>query len=91
MQANRSGFLYVLDAKDGKLLAANAFGKVNWADGVDLKTGRPKVNDVFKGALRRQERHRVAVGVRRDQLAAHVVQPEDRDALHQHPPYRHDL
>ena len=35
MQANRNGFLYVLDAKDGKLLAANAFGKVNWADGVD--------------------------------------------------------
>ncbi|MDB5569458.1 MAG: quinoprotein ethanol dehydrogenase [Hyphomicrobiales bacterium] len=51
MQANRNGFLYVLDAADGKLLAANAFDKVNWADGVDLKTGRPKVNDVFKGAL----------------------------------------
>src|SRR6476469_2217122 len=51
MQANRNGFLYVLDAKDGKLLAANAFEKVNWADGVDLKTGRPKVNDVFTGAL----------------------------------------
>jgi alcohol dehydrogenase (cytochrome c) len=51
MQANRNGFLYVLDAKDGKLLAANAFEKVNWADGVDMKTGRPKVNDVYKGAL----------------------------------------
>jgi alcohol dehydrogenase (cytochrome c) len=51
MQANRSGFLYVLDAKDGKLLAANTFGKVNWADGVDLETGRPRVTDVYKGAL----------------------------------------
>jgi alcohol dehydrogenase (cytochrome c) len=51
MQPNRNGFLYVLDAKDGKLLAANAFGKVNWASGVDLKTGRPIVTDVFKGAL----------------------------------------
>jgi len=51
MQPNRNGFLYVLDAKDGKLLAANAFGKVNWASGVDLKTGRPMVTDVFKGAL----------------------------------------
>ena len=51
MQANRSGFLYVLDAKDGKLLAANTFGKVNWADGVDMKTGRPKFTDVYKGAL----------------------------------------
>ncbi len=27
MQANRNGFLYVLDAKDGKLLAANAVRK----------------------------------------------------------------
>ncbi len=51
MQANRNGFLYVLDAKDGKLLAANTYGRVNWADGVDLATGRPKVNDVFRGAL----------------------------------------
>ena len=40
MQANRSGFLYVLDAKDGKLIAANPFGKVNWADGIDKETGR---------------------------------------------------
>ena len=51
MQANRGGFLYVLDAKDGKLIAANAFGKVTWASGVDLETGRPNVTDVFKGAL----------------------------------------
>ncbi len=51
MQANRNGFLYVLDAKDGKLIAANAYGKVNWASGVDLETGRPNVTDVFKGAL----------------------------------------
>ncbi len=51
MQANRGGFLYVLDAKDGKLLAANAFGKLNWADGVDLTTGRPKHNQVYQDAL----------------------------------------
>jgi alcohol dehydrogenase (cytochrome c) len=51
MQANRGGFLYVLDAKDGKLIAANAFGKVTWANGVDLETGRPNVTDVFKGAI----------------------------------------
>jgi alcohol dehydrogenase (cytochrome c) len=51
IQANRNGFLYVLDAKTGKLIAANAFGKVNWASGVDLETGRPVVTDVFRGAL----------------------------------------
>jgi alcohol dehydrogenase (cytochrome c) len=51
MQANRSGFLYVLDAKDGRLIAANSYGKVNWADGVDRETGRPIGTDVLKGAL----------------------------------------
>jgi alcohol dehydrogenase (cytochrome c) len=51
MQANRNGFLYVLDAASGKLLAGNAYDKVNWADGIDLVTGRPRVTDVFKGAL----------------------------------------
>ena len=40
---------------------------------------------------RRQERHRVAVGVRRHQLAAHVVQSGNRAALHQHAAHRHDL
>jgi alcohol dehydrogenase (cytochrome c) len=51
IQANRSGFLYVLDAKTGQLIAGNAFGKVNWASGIDMKTGRPKVTEVFTGAL----------------------------------------
>ena len=43
IQANRNGFLYVLDAKTGKLLAANPFGKVNWASAVDMKTGRGRL------------------------------------------------
>ena len=45
MDANRNGFLYVLDRTNGKLLAANPYiEKVNWASGVDLKTGRPIEN-----------------------------------------------
>jgi alcohol dehydrogenase (cytochrome c) len=51
IQANRNGFLYVLDAKTGKLLAANPFGKVNWASAIDMKTGRPVLTDVYKGAV----------------------------------------
>ena len=51
IQANRSGFLYALDAKDGKLVAANSYGKVNWASGIDKETGRPIVTDVFTDAL----------------------------------------
>lgn len=42
MQANRNGFFYVLDRATGQLLSANQFARtVNWASGVDLKTGRP--------------------------------------------------
>lgn len=41
MQVNRNGFLYVLDAANGKLLAANPYTTVNWASRIDLSTGRP--------------------------------------------------
>ena len=48
MQLNRNGFCYVLDRTNGKLLAANAYERVNWATGVDMKTGRPVESDVAK-------------------------------------------
>jgi alcohol dehydrogenase (cytochrome c) len=51
IQANRNGFVYVLDAKDGKLLSGNKFGKVNWATGIDMKTGRPLITEVFTSAI----------------------------------------
>jgi alcohol dehydrogenase (cytochrome c) len=41
MQADRNGFFYVIDRASGKLLAANPFVKVTWAERVDLATGRP--------------------------------------------------
>jgi alcohol dehydrogenase (cytochrome c) len=41
VQANRNGFLYVLDRTDGKFLSATPFvKKLNWAKGIDEK-GRP--------------------------------------------------
>lgn len=43
MQAPKNGFFYVLDAATGELLSADAFTEVNWADGVDVETGRPIV------------------------------------------------
>jgi alcohol dehydrogenase (cytochrome c) len=48
MQANRNGFFYVLDRANGQLLAANPYVKVNWADRVDLKTGRPVESEATK-------------------------------------------
>jgi len=43
VQPSKNGFMYVLEAKTGKLLSADAFTEVNWATGVDLATGRPNV------------------------------------------------
>ena len=48
MHADRNGFLYVLDRTNGKLIAANAFVRQNWAERVDLTTGRPVFSDVSK-------------------------------------------
>lgn len=41
MEANRNGFLYVIDRTDGRLLAAHPFVKVTWATGINMETGRP--------------------------------------------------
>jgi alcohol dehydrogenase (cytochrome c) len=48
MQLNRNGFLYVIDRTNGKLLAANAFEKVNWASHVDNETGRPVETEIAR-------------------------------------------
>jgi quinohemoprotein ethanol dehydrogenase len=42
LQPCKNGFLYILDAATGELLKADAFTAVNWADGIDMKTGRPR-------------------------------------------------
>src|SRR6266849_8047315 len=39
-QANRNGFFYVLDRSTGKLVSANAYGKITWSDTKDAE-GRP--------------------------------------------------
>jgi PQQ-dependent dehydrogenase (methanol/ethanol family) len=44
MQAPKNGFFYVLDRATGELLSATPYVPVNWATGVDLKTGRPIEN-----------------------------------------------
>jgi len=44
MHASKDGFFYVLDRATGKLISAKPFVPVNWAKGIDLKTGRPIEN-----------------------------------------------
>ncbi|HTV33574.1 MAG TPA: PQQ-dependent dehydrogenase, methanol/ethanol family [Methylocella sp.] len=43
MQANKNGFFYVLDRQTGELISAKNFTFVNWASGIDIKTGRPRL------------------------------------------------
>ncbi len=43
MHAPKNGFFYVLDANTGEFLSGKPFGAVNWADGLDPKTGRPNI------------------------------------------------
>lgn len=51
MQANRNGFFYVIDRTNGKLVAANKFiDRVDWADSIDLETGKPVETDVASKA-----------------------------------------
>ena len=80
MQAHRNGFFYVLERATGKVVAANKFVKVNWADGVDLETGRPVWSAETKSVFEKGAGHKVrslAGAGRRQELGADVVQPAD--------------
>ena len=48
IQANKNGFMYVLDRTNCKLIAAHPYVKVNWATHIDLATGRPVLTDIYK-------------------------------------------
>jgi quinohemoprotein ethanol dehydrogenase len=41
LHAPKNGFFYVIDRAGGALISAKPFTQVNWASGVDMKTGRP--------------------------------------------------
>jgi len=41
MQAPKNGFFYVLDAETGEFLSGQPYITLNWADGIDVETGRP--------------------------------------------------
>ena len=55
IQANKNGFMYVLDRTNCKLIAAHPYVKVNWATHIDLVTGRPVLTDVYKRFLAGEE------------------------------------
>ena len=41
---DRNGFGYTMDRSTGEVLLAKPFAALNWASGVDMRTGRPIVN-----------------------------------------------
>ena len=49
VQANRNGFLYVIDRVTGEFIyAAATIDGINWTTGLDAKTGRPAVNEAMR-------------------------------------------
>jgi alcohol dehydrogenase (cytochrome c) len=55
IQANKNGFLYVLDRTNCHLSAAHPYTTVNWASGVDAQTGRPVLTDLYRRFLAGEE------------------------------------
>jgi alcohol dehydrogenase (cytochrome c) len=55
IQADKNGFMYVLDRTNCKLIAAHPYVKVNWATHIDLVTGRPVLTDVSRRFLAGEE------------------------------------
>ena len=45
VRPGRTGFMYILDRATGEVLSAEPYGYVNWASRIDLKTGRPVLNE----------------------------------------------
>ena len=48
IQANKNGFLFVLDRTNCELIAANPYVKVNWATHYDPDTSRPVLTDLYE-------------------------------------------
>ncbi len=59
MQAPKNGFFYVLDAATGKLISAEKYAPVDWAEKIDLATGRP-VEAAFARYTHGASSHQVA-------------------------------
>ena len=55
IQANKNGFVYVLDRTNCTFIAGHPFVQVNWASGLDPRTGRPVLTDVYKRFIAGEE------------------------------------
>jgi len=55
IQANKNGFLYVLDRTNCAFITAHPYTTVNWASSIDPKSGRPVLTDLYKRFLAGEE------------------------------------
>ena len=55
IQANKNGFLYVLNRTNCELITAHPYVEVNWATHIDLATGRPVLTDLYDRFLAGEE------------------------------------
>jgi alcohol dehydrogenase (cytochrome c) len=55
MHADRNGFLYVLDRINGSVIAAHPFEKINWAERIDIASGRPILTELSKRLIAGEE------------------------------------
>ena len=55
IQANKNGFVYVLDRTNCTFIAGHPFVQVNWASGLDPHTGRPVLTDLYKRFIAGEE------------------------------------
>ena len=81
MHAPKNGFFYVIDRSDGKLISAGKFAPANWAERIDVKTGRP-VEKSGRALCRRQTLRDVPGSGRRAHGPGDVVQSSLGAGLH---------
>jgi alcohol dehydrogenase (cytochrome c) len=55
IQANKNGFLYVLDRTNCTFITAHPYTTVNWASSIDARTGRPVLTDLYQRFLAGEE------------------------------------
>ena len=80
MNFDRNGFAYMLDRATGELLMAEPFVNVNWATGVDLKTGKPIENPEKQNVGDEEHQGHLSVGHGRQEPAAGRLLAEDEPA-----------
>ena len=89
-----TAIFYVIERATGKLVAANEFVKVNWADGIDMETGRPVWSAETKAVVEKGAGQRYASSRRWSggkNWAPMSFIRLTRLALHQHRRFGHGL